>query len=212
MGSKADRYLKEVTPMVEKIKAVFPALASLSNDELRAKTADFKARIDAHISAELSSIEELKAKVEQTADINQKEDLYAEIDKIEGSIDGKIEEVLLEILPEAFAVVKETARRFTENESIEVTASEMDRNLAAERDSIEVNGDKATWATTWNAAGAEIKWDMIHYDVQLIGGITLHTGKIAEMATGEGKTLVATLPVYLNALARRGVHLVTVNK
>ncbi len=178
MGSKADRDLKEVTPMVEKIKAVFPALASLSNDELRAKTADFKARIDAHISAELSSIEELKAKVEQTADINQKEDLYAEIDKIEGSIDGKIEEVLLEILPEAFAVVKETARRFTENESIEVTASEMDRNLAAERDSIEVNGDKATWATTWNAAGAEIKWDMIHYDVQLIGGITLTPEKL----------------------------------
>ena len=211
MGSKADRDLKEVTPLVEKIKAAFPALATLTNDELRAKTADFKGRIQAHISTELSTIEELKAKVDTTADINEKEDLYAEIDKIEGGIDDKIEEVLLEILPEAFAVVKETARRFTENEKIEVTASQMDRDIAAERDSVEILGDKAQWHTTWNAAGAEIKWDMIHYDVQLIGGITLHTGKIAEMATGEGKTLVATLPVYLNALAERGVHLVTVN-
>ena len=211
MGSKADRDLKEVTPLVEKIKAAFPALATLTNDELRAKTGDFKGRIQAHISSELSTIEELKAKVDTTADINEKEDLYAEIDKIEGGIDDKIEEVLLEILPEAFAVVKETARRFTENEKIEVTASQMDRDIAAERDSVEILGEKAHWHTTWNAAGAEIKWDMIHYDVQLIGGITLHTGKIAEMATGEGKTLVATLPVYLNALAERGVHLVTVN-
>ena len=211
MGSKADRDLKEVTPLVEKIKAVFPALASLTNDELRAKTTGFKARIEAHLADELSQIDALKAKVEATADINEKEDLYAEIDKIEGSIDGKIEEVLLEILPEAFAVVKETARRFTENEKIEVTASQMDRDIAAARDSVEIIGEKAHWNTTWNAAGAEIKWDMVHYDVQLIGGITLHQGKIAEMATGEGKTLVATLPVYLNALAGRGVHLVTVN-
>ena len=211
MGSKADRDLKEVTPLVEKIKAAFPTLATLTNDELRAKTADFKVKIQAHISTELSTIEELKAKVDTTGDINEKEDIYAEIDKIEGGIDDKIEEVLLEILPEAFAVVKETARRFTENEKIEVTASQMDRDIAAERDSVEISGKKAHWSTTWNAAGAEIKWDMIHYDVQLIGGITLHTGKIAEMATGEGKTLVATLPVYLNALAERGVHLVTVN-
>tara|TARA_B110000046_G_scaffold112201_1_gene119320 strand:+ start:8495 stop:11830 length:3336 start_codon:yes stop_codon:yes gene_type:complete len=211
MGSKADRDLKEVTPLVEKIKAAFPTLATLTNDELRAKTADFKGKIQAYISTELSTIEELKAKVDTTGDINEKEDIYAEIDKIEGGIDDKIEEVLLEILPEAFAVVKETARRFTENEKIEVTASQMDRDIAAERDSVEISGKKAHWSTTWNAAGAEIKWDMIHYDVQLIGGITLHTGKIAEMATGEGKTLVATLPVYLNALAGRGVHLVTVN-
>ena len=211
MGSKADRDLKEVTPLVEKIKSVFPGLAALSNDELRAKTIDFKSRIQAYIATEFSTIEELKVKVETTEDINAKEDIYAEIDKIEGSIDGKIEEVLLEILPEAFAVVKETAKRFTEKEQIKVTASQMDRNIAAERDSVAIIGDQAHWNTTWNAAGAEIKWDMVHYDVQLIGGITLHTGKIAEMATGEGKTLVATLPMYLNALAGRGVHLVTVN-
>ncbi|MFB1023554.1 MAG: preprotein translocase subunit SecA, partial [Vicingaceae bacterium] len=211
MGSKADRDLKEVTPLVEKVKAVFPGLAALSNDELRAKTIDFKARIQAYIASELSTIEELKVKVDTTEDINTKEDIYAEIDKIEGSIDGKIEEVLLEILPEAFAVVKETAKRFTEKDKIEVTATQMDRDIAAERDSVAIIGEQAHWHTTWNAAGAEIKWDMVHYDVQLIGGITLHTGKIAEMATGEGKTLVATLPMYLNALAGRGVHLVTVN-
>ena len=211
MGSKADRDLKEVTPLVEKIRAVFPGLAALSNDELRAKTIDFKAKIQAYIASELSTIEELKVKVETTEDINAKEHIYAEIDKIEGSIDGKIEEVLLEILPEAFAVVKETAKRFTEKDKIEVTASQMDRDIAAKRDSVAIIGEQAHWNTTWNAAGAEIKWDMVHYDVQLIGGITLHTGKIAEMATGEGKTLVATLPMYLNALAGRGVHLVTVN-
>ena len=211
MGSKADRDLKDVTPLVEKIKAAFPALASLTNDELREKTTEFKTIIQAHITAELTKIDELKVKAEATADINEKEDTYTEIDKIEDSIDGKIEEVLLEILPEAFAVVKETAKRFTENEKIEVTASQMDRDIAAKRNSVSIVAEKAQWNTTWNAAGAEIKWDMIHYDVQLIGGITLHTGKIAEMATGEGKTLVATLPVYLNALAGRGVHLVTVN-
>ena len=210
LGSKADRDLKEVTPLVEKIKAIYPSLASLSNDELRAKTIDFKKRINEYIAEELNKINELKAQAEKV-DINEKEEVYGEIDKIEEGIDGKIEEVLLEILPEAFAVVKETARRFSENTEVEVTASEMDRDLAASRDSIEIAGDKAIWSNSWNAAGAEITWDMVHYDVQLIGGISLHNGKIAEMATGEGKTLVATLPVYLNALAGRGVHLVTVN-
>ena len=211
LGSKADRDLKEVTPLVEQIKAVYPSLASLSNDELREKTSLFKAKIKEHIKSELDEIEGLKSKIESESNLESKEALYKEVDGIEDGINEKIEVVLKEILPAAFAVVKETARRFTENSSIEVTASQMDRDIAAERDSVEINGDKAIWQNSWNAAGAEVTWDMIHYDVQLIGGITLHSGKIAEMATGEGKTLVATLPVYLNALAERGVHLVTVN-
>jgi preprotein translocase subunit SecA len=211
LGSKADRDMKEVTPLLEQIKAVYPTLSSLSNDELRAKTSSFKQRINDHLSDELKKISDLKESAEQEKDIEKKEAAYAEIDKIEEGIDDKVEEVLLQILPEAFAVVKETARRFTENETVEVTASEMDKDLAANRSSITIEGDKALWSNTWKAAGADIQWDMVHYDVQLIGGIVLHSGKIAEMATGEGKTLVATLPVYLNALAGRGVHLVTVN-
>lgn len=211
LGSKADRDLKEVTPLVEQIKAVFPSLAKLSNDELRNKSTDFKAKINAHIQGELDQIAELKNRIEAEPDIDKKEALYKEVDTIEDGINEKIEVVLKEILPEAFAVVKETAKRFTENTQIEVTASQMDRDIAAERDSVSIEGDKAIWQNSWNAAGAEVTWDMVHYDVQLIGGITLHTGKIAEMATGEGKTLVATLPMYLNALAGRGVHLVTVN-
>lgn len=211
LGSKADRDLKEVTPIVEQIKAVYPGLASLSNDELRNKTTEFKKKINAHIQSELDQIEELKKQIDAESNLDKKEGLYKEVDAIEDGINEKIEVVLKEILPEAFAVVKETARRFTENTSIEVTASEMDRDIAAERDSVSIEGDKAIWQNSWNAAGAEVTWEMVHYDVQLIGGITLHSGKIAEMATGEGKTLVATLPVYLNALAGRGVHLVTVN-
>ncbi|MBL4707844.1 MAG: preprotein translocase subunit SecA, partial [Flavobacteriales bacterium] len=211
LGNKADRDLKEVTPLVEKIKAVYPSITPLSNDELRAKTTEFKAKIQDYISSELKNVEDLKTQAGTEKDIDKKEDLYAQADKIEEGIGEKIEEVLLDILPEAFAVVKETAKRFSENETIEVSASQMDRDLAAERDSIEIIGDKAHWSNSWNAAGAEVTWNMVHYDVQLIGGITLHTGKIAEMATGEGKTLVATLPMYLNALAGRGVHLVTVN-
>lgn len=211
LGSKADRDMKEVNPLLEQIKAVYPTLSSLSNDELRAKTTSFKQQINDHLSEELKKISDLKESAEQEQDIEKKEALYAEVDKIEEGIDDKVEEVLLQILPEAFAVVKETARRFAENETVEVTASEMDKNLAADRSSITIKGDKALWSNTWKAAGADIQWDMVHYDVQLIGGIVLHSGKIAEMATGEGKTLVATLPVYLNALAGRGVHLVTVN-
>jgi len=211
VGSKADRDLKAIMPQVEKIKEIYPGLASISNDELRNKTIAFKKKIKDAISADLEQIEELKKKAESESDILQKEQYYEEIDKIETSTNSTIEEVLEEILPEAFAVVKETARRFTENEKVEVTASEMDKDIAASRDSVVIEGDKAIWFNEWNAAGAEIKWEMIHYDVQLIGGIALHSGKISEMATGEGKTLVATLPVYLNALAGRGVHLVTVN-
>jgi len=211
LGSKADRDLKSVMPMVDKIKEIYPTLAQISNDELRAKTTEFKRKIQDHISADQKRVDELKQAAEANENIDEKESTYEEIDAIVEAMDDKIEEVLEEILPEAFAVVKETARRFSENQQVEVTATAMDQDIAASRDSVEIKGDQALWFNEWNAAGAEIKWDMVHYDVQLIGGITLHSGKIAEMATGEGKTLVATLPVYLNALAGRGVHLVTVN-
>jgi len=211
LGSKADRDIKEVMPLVEKIKAIYPSLEQISNDELREKTAEFKNKIEAHIAEEQDKVAKLKSEVEQENDVERKEAIYKEIDEVEASTDDKLEEVLAEILPEAFAVVKETARRFTNQEKIKVTASAFDQDLAASRDSIEIDGDQAVWHNQWNAAGAEIVWDMVHYDVQLIGGIVLHQGKIAEMATGEGKTLVATLPVYLNALTGRGVHLVTVN-
>ena len=213
LGSKSERDIKEVTPQVEKILEHYATLKNLSNDELRNKTVEFKERINAFIKEEQKEIEDLQDKAENGTDLNlhQKEELYKQIDNLESKVLDKIEEVLNEILPEAFAVVKETARRFTENPTIEVTATEMDKDIAAERESVKIEGEKAFYSNTWMAAGAEVTWDMLHYDVQLIGGIVLHSGKIAEMATGEGKTLVATLPVYLNALAGRGVHLVTVN-
>ena len=213
LGSKSERDIKEVSPIVEKIKAAYSPLHSLSNDELREKTATFKGKIRQHIQEETDLIASLKEKVENDPklDIQEKEQLYKQIDDTEKKVLEKIEEILMEILPEAFAVMKETAKRFTENPTIRVKATEMDRNLAANRDSIEIEGDTAIYHNSWNAAGGEVTWNMVHYDVQLIGGIALHQGKIAEMATGEGKTLVATLPVYLNALAGRGVHLVTVN-
>ncbi len=211
LGSKADRDLKEVSPIVEEIKTIFPNFSTLSNDELRAKTKEFKEKINAKISDENKEIDRLKAQIEEETNIDQKEALYKQIDDIEDSTADMIEEVLKDILPEAFAVIKETAKRFAENEALEVSATDMDKDIAAERSSVEIDGEKAKWYNSWNAAGAEVEWDMVHYDVQLIGGYVLHSGKIAEMATGEGKTLVATLPVYLNALAGRGVHVVTVN-
>lgn len=211
-GNKSDKDIKEMTPYVEKINTFFDAYSSLSNDQLRAKTAELKARIQASIQEEQDRVTELKAKVElDETTIQEKELTYEEIDKLDKSIVEKIEVTLKEILPEAFAVVKETARRFKENDELEVTATEMDTELAADAGHITIVGDKAKWKNRWMAAGNEVKWEMVHYDVQLIGGIVLHEGKIAEMATGEGKTLVATLPVYLNALSGRGVHLVTVN-
>jgi len=168
--------------------------------------------IPIYIADDEAKISDLRAKADaEGVPVEQKEEFYNEIDELVKTTDEKLEEVLMEVLPEAFAVVKDTARRFSENDKVEVTASEMDKDLSASRDSIEIHGDRAQWHSTWNAAGAEIKWQMVHYDVQLIGGITLHQGKIAEMQTGEGKTLVATLPVFLNALTGRGVHLVTVN-
>ena len=211
-GNKYDKDVKEITPLVDKINEEFSKLSSLSNNELREKTTEFKKQISDFISEEKSKIETLKEKSNLTeTKTEEKEELYKEIDALEKTVIDKIEKILNTVLPQAFAVVKETAKRFAENKSIDVTANKNDTELAATKDFVSINGDTATYQTTWDAAGTEIKWDMIHYDVQLIGGIVLHQGKIAEMQTGEGKTLSATLPIYLNALTGLGVHLVTVN-
>jgi preprotein translocase subunit SecA len=209
-GNKSDRDIKEVAPVIAKIKEEYDRIVQLSNDGLREESDKIKSIIDGRIKPEEDEIEKLKIEVED-ADIQASEKIYEKIDKLEEQIDVKLEEVLNEVLPVAFALVKETARRFVENENVEVTARDFDRDLAATRNSIIINGEKAIWKNGWMAGGNEIVWNMVHYDVQLIGGIVLHRGNIAEMATGEGKTLVATLPVFLNAMARRGVHIVTVN-
>lgn len=212
-GTKSDRDRKEIEPIVAKVLAEYAKLATLSNDELRAKTIDFKKRIAANSQKEREEINSIREKidVDTTLTIEAKEALYKEIDELEKEIIKKNKETLDELLPEAFAVVKETARRFTENKTLEVAATDFDRQLAAKRDSVQISGNTAIWSNTWTAAGSPVTWDMVHYDVQLIGGIVLHQGKIAEMSTGEGKTLVGTLPVYLNALTGLGVHVVTVN-
>ena len=204
--------MKEINPYVEQAKSEFDKLQGISNDELRAKSDLFRKRLKDHVSEEEKTLQELGQKAEDSATpISEKEQLYAEIDKLKKQIDTKLEEVLDEILPEGFAVIKETARRFAENKSLEVTATELDTKLAESKGHITISGDKAIWQNTWDAAGTEIEWNMVHYDVQLIGGTALHKGKVAEMQTGEGKTLVATLPVYLNGLTGKGVHVVTVN-
>ena len=210
-GNKATRDMKEIQPWVNKVKAVYPEIAKLSHDELRAKTEELKKRIKDSAVEENKKIEELKASIEST-ELEKREAIFAQIDKLEKEVLDKYEVVLNEILPEAFAIVKDTARRLSENEEIEVTATEFDRELAAQgRDFVRIEGDKAIWKNHWKAGGNEMSWNMVHYDVQLFGGVVLHQGKIAEMATGEGKTLVATLPVFLNALTGNGVHVVTVN-
>jgi preprotein translocase subunit SecA len=211
LGNKYERDIKEIMPYVEQTRLEFDKLANLTNDELRDKTAELKAEILGEIDDEQKAILSLKSEAETEEDVNRKEELYNEIDKKEKLIDEKLETKLDQLMPRAFAIVKETARRFKENSVIEVTAKQYDRDLAATRESISVKGDKAFWSNRWIAGGNEIVWDMVHYDVQLIGGVALHKGKIAEMATGEGKTVVATLPVFLNALAGKGVHIVTVN-
>jgi preprotein translocase subunit SecA len=210
-GDKSAKDLKALKPMIDAVNAEYQKLQSLSNDELRAKTKEFQDRISAHISSEESEIEALKSKIEEEEDIETKEAFYTQVDELEKDITKKIEEVLETIKPEAFAVVKETAHRLKENDTLEVTASEVDRALSAKLDAVVIEGDKAIWSSTWSAAGVDVVWDMLHYDVQLIGGSVLHKGSVAEMATGEGKTLVSTLPVYLNSLPKRGVHVVTVN-
>ena len=211
VGDKSEKDVKAIQPIITKVKSFESALKALSHDELRAKTAEFKAKIQQARAEKDNKIVSLRQEAEQTQDIDAREDIYAEIDKIEKEAYEISEKVLNEILPEAFAVVKETARRFKENTSLTVTATPKDRELSATKSYITIEGDNATWANSWNAAGKAITWDMIHYDVQLIGGVVLHQGKIAAMQTGEGKTLVATLPLYLNALTGNGVHLVTVN-
>ena len=212
-GSKADRDLKELKPYLEKTLEVEKRIIPLTNDELRAKTAEFREKINGQVHAEEERIAEIKQylEVNYDLDIEEKQHLYKEIETLEKKEYDKTQEVLNEILPEAFAVMKETARRFKENDFVEVTASEMDRNIAAYRECVEITGNKAKFASTWSAGGNMLKWDMCHYNVQIIGGTVLHQGKIAEMGTGEGKTLVATLAVYLNALPGKGVHVVTVN-
>lgn len=211
-GSKSERDVKEIMPYVEAINEHFASYKTLTNDQLRHKTQEFRQRISEYIKDEAAEIEKLKAEALQPGlSIDDQESIYNEIDALEKAQLKKIEEILLELLPEAFAVVKETARRFTENTEIKVQATDHDRNLAIRKPNVVINGDQATWKNSWMAAGTEVVWNMVHYDVQLIGGTVLHQGKISEMATGEGKTLVATLPVYLNALPGRGVHLVTVN-
>ncbi|MDG2329953.1 MAG: preprotein translocase subunit SecA, partial [Flavobacteriales bacterium] len=211
-GSESGADLKEINPLVEKAKEEFAKLSQISNDELREKSASFRKRIASYISDEENQLVDLekRANAANTA-ITEKEQLYASIDKIKKEIDNKLEIILEEILPEGFAVMKETAKRFSENEQIEVSASSLDIELSETKEHISLIGDKAIWKNSWDAAGTEVLWNMIHYDVQLIGGIALHKGKVAEMQTGEGKTLVATLPVYLNGLTGKGVHVVTVN-
>lgn len=212
-GTKADRDYKDLFPYIDKVNTEFERLKSLSNDELRQASADLKQHVADQLQGIDNQIADLKQQVanQPDMDVSDKETIFNQVDKLETDRNKELEVILLDILPKAFAVVKETARRFTENEQLEVTATEFDRTYSARKKNVQITGDKAYWANTWEAAGVPIKWDMVHYDVQIIGGAVLHQGKIAEMATGEGKTLVATFPAFLNALADRGVHIVTVN-
>ncbi len=209
-GNKSQRDLKELRPYVTKINNEFDRIRQLSNDELRARTVAMRQEIQDYVKEERNKIAELKASVDDK-DLADREKIWEEVDRLENTIMDKMEVKLDEFLPEAFAIVKDTARRFCENETIEVTATDFDKDLAVTKDFVRIEGDKAIYKNSWEAGGNPIVWDMIHYDVQLIGGVVLHQGKIAEMATGEGKTLVATLPVFLNALTGNGVHMVTVN-
>ena len=211
VGDKSKKDLKGLYPLVDKIHQATQGLSELSHDELRAKTLEFKQHIAEIRKPLYDEINEVKSRIEALTDVDEKESLYAEIDRITTQANDEVAAYLDNILPEAFAVVKETAKRFKDNEQLEVTATPFDRTLSAIKSNVKIKSDKALWANAWDAAGKSVTWDMVHYDVQLVGGIVLHQGKIAEMQTGEGKTLVATLPVYLNALSGSGVHLVTVN-
>ncbi|MBP3563118.1 MAG: preprotein translocase subunit SecA [Bacteroidales bacterium] len=210
-GTKADRDMKAIKPTLDKVLEAYKKIDTLDDDQLRARCQELKDQIQAAIAADEARIAEIKAELEKDIPLTQKEALATEQDKLVKKVDETIEKVLDEILPEAFAIMKSTARRFTQNPEIRVKATDFDRNLSTTKEFVTIDGDYAVWQNHWMAGGNEITWDMIHYDVQLIGGIVLHQGKIAEMATGEGKTLVATLPVFLNALAGKGVHVVTVN-
>ena len=211
VGDKSKKDVKELQPLVDQINSHGAVLESLSNDELRTKTAEFKKKISEDCAAITAQINDLVKEVHASTDIDKNEDLYAAIDKLEEEAYAITQETLNTLLPEAFGVIKETTRRFKNNKTLTVTATEYDRLLSGSKDYVSLDEDKAIWKNSWDAAGKEVTWDMVHYDVQLIGGISLHQGKIAEMHTGEGKTLVATLPLYLNALTGKGTHLVTVN-
>jgi preprotein translocase subunit SecA len=212
-GSKSEKDVRTVMPLVTKINQNFQAYQSLSNDDLRRKTTEFRQRIQDHLKDIDTQIAETNKRAEELTfdDLVGKDAIYQEVDRLKKERDGKIEEALKDILPEAYAVVKETARRFKENTELVVTATELDRELSVTKNNIRIEGDQAIYSNTWTAGGGQVTWNMVHYDVQLIGGVVLHQGKISEMATGEGKTLVSTLPAYLNALAGEGVHIVTVN-
>ncbi len=210
-GTKHDRDVKAFSSVIEEINDHFTSYQSISNDDLRNKTLEFRSRIANHLKGIDEDINALIEEIDTEADILAKEDKYNEVDELKKERDESLEEILAELLPEAFAVVKETARRFSTNESLTVTATEHDREMAASREHVTIDGNNATWQNTWKAGGADVTWNMIHYDVQLIGGNVLHKGTIAEMQTGEGKTLVATLPAYLNGLSGQGVHVITVN-
>ena len=209
-GNKAQRDMKAIQPLVEKVKAIYPEIQSLTNDELRAKSQEIKNQVQQAPAGLRKQIDDLKAQIEET-EIQDRAPIFAQIDKLEKDVLEVLEKALEEVRPVAFAIMKSTAERFTQNENIEVTATDFDRELAARHDFVDIEGDKAIYHNHWVAGGNETEWNMIHYDVQLFGGTVLHQGKIAEMATGEGKTLVATLPVFLNALTGNGVHVVTVN-
>jgi len=211
-GNKSQKDMREIMPYVEQIKAVFPEIDALSDDALRERSRALMLKVAERVQAKKDRIAELKGGIEDI-DIDKREKIYDEVDRLEKEIKEDYQVVLMEILPEVFAIVKSTARRFAQNETITVNATDMDRDLAADSrfDFVDIEGDKAVYRNHWTAGGNEITWDMVHYDVQLIGGVVLHQGKIAEMATGEGKTLVATLPVFLNAMTHEGVHVVTVN-
>ncbi len=210
-GGKSEKDVKAIMPIVEQIKEEFAKLGQMSNEDLRAKTGEFKTRIADYLADIDAEIIEMKSRSEGDLPVEEKEELYTEIDKLEKKRDENLEEVLNEILPQAFAVVKEAATRFFHNQTIRIKANDLDRDLSVKKDFVKIEGEYAIYQNSWMAGGNKITWDMIHYDVQLIGGVVLHQGKIAEMATGEGKTLVATLPAYLNALPGLGVHMVTVN-
>lgn len=209
-GNKSQRDLKEITPFVDQVKEAYKTIVNLSDDELRARTQQFRDEIQAFVQAERDEIANLKVGIEDL-ELQEREGIWAKIDKLEETIMDKMEKKLDELMPQVFAIVKDTARRFAENTEIRVSATQFDRDLSVSHDFVKIEGDQAVYQNHWMAGGNEITWDMIHYDVQLFGGVVLHKGKIAEMATGEGKTLVATLPVFLNALTGNGVHVVTVN-
>src|SRR5215212_741802 len=211
-GNKSEKDVRAILPTVTKINEHFSTYQSLSNDELRNKTPEFRQRISDALKDINAQIADANKQAEELSfsDLMGKDAIYQQVDKLKKERDQKIEDILKEILPEAFAVVKETARRFKENTELVSTATELDRDLSVKKNYIKIEGDKAIYQNTWTAGGGQVTWNMVHYDVQLIGGAVLHSGKIAEMATGEGKTLVSTLPAYLNALAGEGVHIVTV--